>query len=60
MSDFSTNDEISIQVRGNTFMLSQLKGQFMNVIADYSDNILDHFEINPFKSDRINSNEYCY
>ena len=39
VSDFSINDEILIQVRGNDFGISQLKGQFMNSIADYSDNV---------------------
>ena len=60
VSDFSINDEILIQVRGNDFGISQLKGQFMNSIADYSDYILDHFEINPFKSERISSNTFRY
>ena len=39
VSDFSINDEILIQVRGKDFGISQLKGQFMNSIADYSDNV---------------------
>ena len=60
MSDFSTNDEISIQVRGSDFISYNLKGQFMNVIEDYSDNYFAYFETYPFKSDRNNSDTIYY